>query len=579
MDNVVRTEMGKAFKKGRVILLLILFLGSFLRLWRLDRVPVSLFSDELDVGYQAYSILKTGKDYFGNSWPIHFQSYADYRTPLYIYSSVPTVAAFGITPWGVRLPAVLFGALGVLALYLLVLEIGNWKLATVASILLALSPWHIQYSRGAFEVTMLLAFLLFGLYFFFKSLEKPQFLWLSVLLLVLTPWIYNTAKLFTPLLMILLFILWKKQILKIERSQLVKAAVAGIVIGLPLVYATTFSGAIKRAEYLSVFTDPTTKTEVDYSILQDAKIRNVYGGGITSKVLTRLVHNKFSFWGSKVINNYISSLSFDFLFLKGDPNLRHSIEGVGQFYRFEVMALLLGIVLFFTKFKDRKVKLLILFWILAGIFPAAITRDGGTHATRLIIILPPLVLLMSYGLVEALDSLRSKKRIILATSLALLYLVSFVFYKHNYWMHNIWYSERSWHAGYKEIVDTLRDKQGQYKKIILTNANDDPRIFFAAYYPASPADWQKGMEKENVSGFGEMPHFDKFYFGQVDGKVGLGGLGDYLDNGILYIASSREIKWNLVMEPQKTPEGLKLVKTIQYPSGEPAFYAFAKEEN
>ena len=128
MDNVVRTEMGKAFKKGRVILLLILFLGSFLRLWRLDRVPVSLFSDELDVGYQAYSILKTGKDYFGNSWPIHFQSYADYRTPLYIYSSVPTVAAFGITPWGVRLPAVLFGALGVLALYLLVLEIGNWQL-------------------------------------------------------------------------------------------------------------------------------------------------------------------------------------------------------------------------------------------------------------------------------------------------------------------------------------------------------------------------------------------------------------------------------------------------------------------
>src|SRR3990167_8973632 len=442
MDNVVRTEIGKAFKKGRVILLLILFLGSFLRLWRLDRVPVSLFSDELDVGYQAYSILKTGKDYFGNSWPIHFQSYADYRTPLYIYSSVPTVAAFGITPWGVRLQAVLFGALGVLALYLLVLEIGNWKLATVASILLALSPWHIQYSRGAFEVTMLLAFLLFGLYFFFKSLEKPQFLWLSVLLLVLTPWIYNTAKLFTPLLMILLFILWKKQILKIERSQLVKAAVAGIVIGLPLVYATTFSGAIKRAEYLSVFTDPTTKTEVDYSILQDAKIRNVYGGGITSKVLTRLVHNKFSFWGSKVINNYISSLSFDFLFLKGDPNLRHSIEGVGQFYRFEVMALLLGIVLFFTKFKDRKVKLLILFWILAGIFPAAITRDGGTHATRLIIILPPLVLLMSYGLVEALDSLRSKKRIILATSLALLYLVSFVFYEHNYWTHNIWYSER-----------------------------------------------------------------------------------------------------------------------------------------
>ena len=562
---------------GKAALFLILLAALFLRVWRLDVVPVSLFSDELDVGYQAYSIIKTGRDYSGNLFPIHFQSYADSRAPLYIYASVPTVAIFGITPWGVRLPAVFFGVLGIWATFLLVEKIsGKRGLGLLAASLMTISPWHIQYSRGAFEVTMLLTFLLFGLYFFFKSLKRPQFLWVAVAVLSFTPWIYSTAKLFAPLLMIFLFLLWKGQILKAQGKELIKAAAIGLVIGLPIIFATFSQGAFKRAEYLSIFTDPTTKSEVDYSILYDAQVRNVYGGGITSKVLTRIVHNKFSFWGSKVINNSLSSLSFEFLFLKGDPNLRHSIAGMGQFYKLEVVALLLGVVLFFTRFKDRKIKFLILFWIFIGILPSAITRDGGTHATRLMIILPPLVFLISYGIFEAFHSLLGKKRIILTASFVLLYFISFIYYEHNYWTHNIWYSERSWHAGYKEVVDTLRDKQGQYRKIILTNANDDPRIFFAAYYLADPEDWQKGLSKETVVGFGELEHFDKFYFGQVDGKVGLGGLGDYLDEDTLYIASAREIKGNLVMEPQYTPEGLKLVKVVQYPSGEPAFYFLQK---
>ncbi len=64
---------------------LILVLALFLRIWQLDRVPPSLFGDELDVGYQAYSILKTGRDYMGNFLPIDIQSFAEYRTPLFIY--------------------------------------------------------------------------------------------------------------------------------------------------------------------------------------------------------------------------------------------------------------------------------------------------------------------------------------------------------------------------------------------------------------------------------------------------------------------------------------------------------------
>src|SRR5258706_11517241 len=114
-------------KKSNIILAAILLIASFLRLSNLSSVPVSMFGDEMDVGYQAYSILKTGEDYSGNFMPLHFESLAEWRTPLYLYSAVPTVAIFGITPLGVRLPAAIFGILGVWGMYLLVRKMLHGK--------------------------------------------------------------------------------------------------------------------------------------------------------------------------------------------------------------------------------------------------------------------------------------------------------------------------------------------------------------------------------------------------------------------------------------------------------------------
>src|SRR3989304_2387407 len=179
-------------KSVKIILLVILIIASFLRLWKITEVPVSLFGDELDVGYQAYSILKTGRDYNGNFLPLHFHSIAEWRTPLYLYTCVPTVAIFGITPLGVRLPAAIFGILNVLLMYLLVSELLNYGsrsmdskkrnsfltksqvISLVSSAFLAVSPWHLQYSRAAFEVTQLLFFYLSGIYFFFKHYLIPK---------------------------------------------------------------------------------------------------------------------------------------------------------------------------------------------------------------------------------------------------------------------------------------------------------------------------------------------------------------------------------------------------------------------
>jgi len=565
---------------SKKILIAVLALATILRLWRISDVPVSLFGDELDVGYHAYSILKTGKDYSGNSWPLHFHSLAEWRTPLYLYSAVPTVALFGISPLGVSLPAAVFGVLGIFAFYLLIKELTkNEVLALVSAAVLTFSPWHIQYSRAAFEVTQLLFFLILGLYFFFKALKDGRWLWISVSLLVLTPLIYSTAKLFVPFLLIFLLISYRKEIFKISKKYLVWAVVAGVIFGAPTAYSTFFGGGTQRFSYISVFTDPTRETEIGYARLIDAQVRKETGGGLISKVTTRLVHNKYTFWGERILKNYFEAFSTNFLFIKGDLNLRHSIEDVGQLYKVEAIALLLGVISFFVLFKDKRLKSLIAFWILVGVIPSAITREGGRHATRLILILPPLVFLISYGLVEGTKLFKKKFRNVFLLGYLGLFVVGFIFYQHNYWVHNPWYSERWWHAGFEEMVQSIKEVENQYDKIIISNANEPPWIFFAGWYQYPPEKWHQGFpfKEKYIEGFDTMGYIDKFYFGQV-GKIGIYGLPRVIDEKTLYVATEREIGANLIMEPERTPPGLTLVKAISYPSGEPVFYLFAKQK-
>jgi 4-amino-4-deoxy-L-arabinose transferase-like glycosyltransferase len=564
-------------KKTKLILITILLLASFLRLWRLSKVPVSLFGDELDVGYHAYSILKTGKDYSGNSWPLHFQSLAEWRTPLYLYSAVPTVAIFGITPLGVRLPAAIFGILGIWALYLLVKELTKKEiLALISALVLAFSPWHIQYSRAAFEVTQLLAFLLFGLYFFFKSLptspagrKDGHWLWISMALLAFTPWIYSTAKLFTPLLLMFLFLVYKKELFSLAKKNLIWAILVLIVVGGPIAYSTLFGGGAQRFSYISVFTDPTREAEVGVARELDARMRGKISEGLQPTFTDKLFHNKFIFWGSKVLNNYFESFSTDFLFTKGDINLRHSIEGMGQFYKIEAVALILGLIFFFTSRQSLKTKLLIAFWILVGVLPAAITRDGGKHATRLILILPPLIFLISYGLMNL-------KKLPLLVYCGI-WVLSFIFYQHNYWVHNPWYSERWWHAGFGEAIHSIKAIEGDYDRVVISMAGEPAWIFFAGHYQYPPEKWHKEFPIGNdveLPGFGKISHIDKFYFGMPEAK-GLYSWGQVIDNKTLYLATAKEVGVNLIMEPERTPKDLKLIKAVPYPSGEPAYYLFS----
>src|SRR3989344_1554617 len=102
-----------------IILTVIILLAFGLRFHKVTEIPPALNWDEVSIGYNAYSVLKTGKDEWGTLLPIHFKAYGEYKLPAQIYASIPGIAVFGLNELGVRITPVIYGTLTVLLLFFL----------------------------------------------------------------------------------------------------------------------------------------------------------------------------------------------------------------------------------------------------------------------------------------------------------------------------------------------------------------------------------------------------------------------------------------------------------------------------
>ncbi|MDO8609647.1 MAG: hypothetical protein Q7R95_03800, partial [bacterium] len=106
-----------------IIILILTILGGFLRFYGITKNPVSLSIDEVAFGYNAYSILKTGRDEYGKFLPLSFKSTGDYKNPVPIYSMVPSIAIFGLNEFGSRFPTALIATLSIPFFFFLFTEI------------------------------------------------------------------------------------------------------------------------------------------------------------------------------------------------------------------------------------------------------------------------------------------------------------------------------------------------------------------------------------------------------------------------------------------------------------------------
>src|SRR5574340_1080491 len=165
-------------KKIAILLFLITLLGGLIRFREISNNPPNINTDEAAIGYNAYSLLKIGKDEYGQPWPLAFRSVDDYNPPLYVYLTIPSVAIFGLNEFAVRFPSAFLGTLAIVITYFLTKKLFNSStVALAASFLLAVSPWHIQFTRTAYETGSNAFFTSLGLLLFLVGLKK-KWLWL-----------------------------------------------------------------------------------------------------------------------------------------------------------------------------------------------------------------------------------------------------------------------------------------------------------------------------------------------------------------------------------------------------------------
>ena len=551
-------------KIGLVIFLFFVVVGVFFRLWRLDRAPISLFGDEIDVGLQGYSILTTGRDYLGNSLPIMFHSFSEYRLPMQLYIVVPFVKLFGLNEIGVRGPAVLSGLLSLIIFYFLVKELCNKKIAAIATVFLTFSPWHFNFSRQANDAGILLPFVLAGTLFFVKGLKKYKYLFLSAIFFALSFYTYAIAAVFTPVFVLPLTIIYLKEIFRYGFKKLSLVVLLGFVVFLPYLVFTLRGVTKERFSVISVSSG--------LSVFQEVVDKRRW----SDSILTRVLYNTKTISIDRAVNNYLMSFSSTFLFSLGDPNMRQGIEGFGQMYCFEILFLFAGIAYaFFTDSKNSKKNYLaILCWMLVAPIPSSLTKDGGYHAARLILMLPPLVLFSSIGFEYISSKLMVKKGLIgkvVFVGFILFMLFDYVKFMHRYFV--VWPNEswRFWHYGYKDTLRYVKDQEQNYSRVVFNSTYEPMLPRFLFYYQYDMNKFQKEFMDDKftnnviarVNGFklGE-----KYIFGELVKPI-----EDLSDKSTLVVASAeRDITDPTIFGGSR----LKLLYNNFSPTGVPIFYVF-----
>lgn len=559
--------MFKKFFGNKISLLLwgIIILATVLRTVNLNRVPSELFGDELDAGYQAYSILKTGRDIRGYKFPIYFHSLSESKAPLYLYSTVPFVAIFGLNEWGVRLPSVFFGMIGILFIYLLTKKIfSDEKIAIFSLLACSILPWHIHYSRAGLEETLLMALVIGGIYFFIQSFNKNHLLLLSILFFILSVYTYPTAVIFTPIIFFTLVAMFRKEIIHFKRNYVIAAMFLLVIGTLPFLKGYFGTGqSQERFSKISIFTD-------------QKSIDKIITKRINSSINERFFHNKITQFSSAFLENYLTSFSPQFLFLKGDPSFRHNSDQ-GEILLAFAPFFVIGLYELLRQLKDKKY-LFTLSWLLVSPVSSALTSDGATHAGRLFVMIPPLVIIIGLGLFKVFNFRNKIGNIFKLLSIVLISL-SFIFYLHQYFYHYPKDSWQYWQYGYKDAITQLVKFDQNFERVILNN-NHDPILLRFLFWGKIEPSWLRAnfsddqMQKNILPGFNGF-RVGKYYFGGLTKREELNGL---LDDQTLYLAfQGDEIPgdWNW---QEKPPVGIKVLSLIKDPLGRPYIYLLSADK-
>lgn len=338
-------------KWSLLFLTLILLLGAFFRLWELSSAPPGLYSDEAMNGNNALEAISTGE------WK-WFYPENNGREALFINIQALSLKIFGNENWALRLISALFGILTILGLYILTKEIFNKKIALFSAFFLAVSFWHILFSRIGFRAIMAPFFLTWalGLLLWASRKNSPTLAAVSGFFFGLGFHSYIAYRAAPLLLLFPLWNLWKKGQKKLIALFLLLSFIAALPLGWYFLnHSQDFFG---RTAQISVFSSP---TPIKNLLLNTAKTIGMF-------------------------------------FVAGDYNWRHNYSASPELWWPVALLALIGLGV-----SIKRKKYLLFLWVIIMFLPVVVSNEGLPHALRAIILIPPLMIFAGLGLELIID--------------------------------------------------------------------------------------------------------------------------------------------------------------------------------
>lgn len=491
----------KKFSYFSIILILTVFAGVFLRLLDLGKLPGIMHRDELAIAYNAYSILETQHDEWGQTWPIVFKSFGDYKLPGLIYSTILGIWIFGLNPFGARVVTAVLASMAIPIMFILTNKLFKSRLtALLSTIFLIFSFWHLSGSRNIYEPIVALPLAIASYLTLFQAVKRHQFLWISVLLFAVSSWFYHTPLFIYPPLFVLWFFYNQVQFSKKTKKIWILAFASVVILAGLNIFALAQVNQSRSGT--TIFMSQELKD------LHQTEMHKFWVTGVPLNPMFTLVERFFQI-SYYFVQGYFKGISPDFLFFTGGNNYWHNLQiiGFGNLNPVLLPLIVLGLIYLIKNRQNPENYFLLVLLVLTPI-PNAMTVDA-----------PNINRLMDFHylllIVAALGSYNFYKnaRKIVVFFVAFVYILvtsqflAKYFLTYNLSLHPTWHE-----AGMAELVETVTAKQSEYEKVIIIAPIPAPHIFFLFYTQYSPQKLIGNSDNniDNIYFMSELPHFDSY---------------------------------------------------------------------
>lgn len=534
----------------------IIIIAAFFRLYNLPTVPPSPSLDEVSIGYNAFSLLRTGRDEYGTVLPLLLRAYDDYRPALYVYLTIPFVAVMGLTAAAVRMPSVLLSLITVWAAYGIGSIIGK-KLGKaehfsfIPALLLAISPWHIYISRLGHEANLGLTLVALGIYFFLDAAERGnKYGWiLSAVCMGLSLHGYQSEKLVSPLITGAGAVVYWRQVVKAKYTAAI-AVIVGIVIALPAVAITLSPQGMARFSGTSAFSPDDPQVA--------AAVKKYVTARENNDRLGQVMNSKYVTYPTIFAKNYVSHFSPSWLFAGGDREA-HKVPGLGLMYWWEAPFLLAGFAALARSGLPVSIIVFILVSLFSAFIPAAMTTQSP-HAMRAYTVIPAVQVVVALGLWWIIRSLDIPKRRFFMIVLGIVIAGSLQTFWHGYFTRFPREQSGDFQYAMAAAVSYAEKQKNDYDRIEVANQGTlNQSYMFFLFYTAFDPKRYLALGGTETGRFEASHSFDRYAFGFLPQKE------EDMVSGTLYLYDKDHI-----------PAGARVIERFSDVDGSMAIVAVRK---